>query len=51
MLYGATVLAGDYSRNGAVDAADFVLWRKSLGQTGSALPSDGNRNGSIEAGD
>jgi endoglucanase len=25
------VLAGDYSRNGVVDAADYVVWRKNLG--------------------
>jgi hypothetical protein len=42
---------GDYNRNGAVDAADYVVWRKSLGQTGTGLAADGNGNGEIDAGD
>jgi hypothetical protein len=29
-----TAAAGDYNRNGVADAADYVLWRKTLGQTG-----------------
>lgn len=29
-----TAVAGDYNRNGATDAADYVLWRNTLGQTG-----------------
>jgi hypothetical protein len=28
-------LKGDYNKNGVVDAADYVVWRKTLGQTGS----------------
>ena len=32
---------GDYSRNGFVDAADYVVWRKSLGQIGAGLMADG----------
>jgi hypothetical protein len=28
-----TAVAGDYNRNGEVDAADYVLWRHTLGQT------------------
>jgi hypothetical protein len=35
----AAVLAGDYSNNGAVDAADYVVWRKSQGTT-TSLPND-----------
>jgi hypothetical protein len=44
---------GDYNRNKKVDAADFVVWRKTLGQTGVPLGSgaDGNKNGTIDAGD
>jgi hypothetical protein len=33
-----TAVAGDYNRNGETDAADYVLWRKTLGSTGP----DGN---------
>jgi hypothetical protein len=43
--------AGDYNRNGIVDAADYVLWRKTLGQTGRGLPADGNDSGEVESGD
>ena len=28
---GPSVLAGDFNRNGVVDAADYVVWRKGLG--------------------
>jgi hypothetical protein len=35
-------LTGDYNGNGTVDAADYVIWRNSMGATGSALPADGN---------
>ncbi len=34
-----TTLAGDYSGNGVVDAADYVLWRHAL-ETSAALPHD-----------
>lgn len=44
-------LAGDYNLNGVVDAADYVVWRNSLGQVGTALAADGNANGSIDPGD
>jgi hypothetical protein len=37
-------LTGDYSRNGAVDAADYVMWRKTTGQTGTDLAADGDGN-------
>jgi hypothetical protein len=46
-------LAGDYNRDGTVDAADYVLWRKTLGQMG--LPpysgADGDGDGNILAAD
>jgi T5SS/PEP-CTERM-associated repeat protein len=44
-------LAGDYNLNGAVDAADYVVWRKTLGQTGDGLPADGDGDGMIDTGD
>ena len=42
---------GDYNRDGAVDAADYVAWRKSLGQTGLGLAADGNFNSEVDAAD
>jgi hypothetical protein len=44
-------LTGDYNRNGVVDAADYIVWRNSRGQTASGLPADGNGNGTIDAED
>jgi hypothetical protein len=43
--------AGDYNHNGAADAADYVLWRDTLGQMGAGLAADGNGSGQIDAGD
>lgn len=33
---------GDYNADGTVNAADYVVWRNSLGATGANLPADGN---------
>jgi PEP-CTERM motif len=41
-LYGAVAAAGvtgDYNNNGVVDAADYVVWRKNLGQS-VTIPND-----------
>jgi Dockerin type I domain len=47
----ATVgLTGDYNHNGVVDAADYTVWRDSLGST-TNLAADGNGNGVIDSGD
>jgi T5SS/PEP-CTERM-associated repeat protein len=42
---------GDYNHNGIVDAADYTVWRDSLGQSGTGLAADGNASGTIDAGD
>lgn len=43
------VLAGDYNRDGTVDAADYIVWRKNLGQAAAAGTSaDGDFNGTID---
>jgi hypothetical protein len=34
-----------------VDAADYVLWRNTLGQSGAGLAADGNGNNTIDTGD
>ena len=58
-------LAGDYNNNGTVDAADYVLWRKTggsqddyetwrahFGETaGNVTPGDFNNDGSVDAAD
>jgi uncharacterized protein YkwD len=38
-LIQAAMLLGDYNQNGAVDMADYVVWRKKFG-SGTALPND-----------
>ena len=49
----STAPTGDYNHNGFVDAADYVVWRKTL--DGSASPAgsgaDGNQNFLIDTGD
>jgi hypothetical protein len=44
-------LAGDYNGDSIVDAADYTVWRDSLGAMGGNLPADGNGSGSVDAGD
>jgi len=44
------VLAGDYTGDGVVNAADFVLWRRTLGST-MELAADGNHNGIVDQAD
>jgi hypothetical protein len=50
-LYTPPPLVGDYNRNGAIDGAEYIVWRNTLNQTGSGLPADGNNNGVIDTGD
>jgi YD repeat-containing protein len=47
------VLPGDYNVNGVVDSSDYVLWRKTLNQTGVTpyTGADGNGSGSITQAD
>lgn len=45
-------LAGDYNRDGTVDATDYVLWRKNAAQYVLQYSgADGNGSGIIDAGD
>jgi hypothetical protein len=49
---GASVTtAGDYNKNGVVDAADYVVWRETLSQMGPNLAADGNANNQVDPGD
>jgi len=38
---------GDYNFNGVVDAADYTVWRNTLGQSGTGLAADGDGNGAV----
>jgi hypothetical protein len=38
----AVGLPGDYNVNGIVDAADYVVWRNMVGQSGPGLAADGS---------
>jgi hypothetical protein len=45
-------LAGDYNRDGVVNAADYTTWRNSLGElVANYNAADGNGNGRIDEGD
>jgi hypothetical protein len=45
-----TSLPGDFNLNGFVDAADYSVWRKSVGATGTN-PADADGNGVVDQGD
>jgi mannan endo-1,4-beta-mannosidase len=42
---------GDFNRDGTVNAADYTIWRESLGQIGFGLVADANINGEVDVGD
>jgi phospholipase/lecithinase/hemolysin len=42
---------GDFNHDLVVDAADYVVWRNTLGRMGAGLAADGNGNGTIDFGD
>jgi glycoprotein endo-alpha-1,2-mannosidase len=49
LLRAATALAGDFNRDGTVDAADYVIWRDTLSQ--AVMPfsgADGDGDGSVD---
>src|SRR5262245_53026718 len=48
--YSLVIAAGDYDGSGTVDAADYTVWRKTLGSTDD-LRADGNGNLVIDDGD
>jgi hypothetical protein len=51
MGYPLAQRPGDYNDDSAVDAADYVLWRSSLGQVGANLPADGNLDNRVDTSD
>ena len=49
---GVVRLEGDYNENFVVDAADYTVWRKTLGQTLAFYNgADGNGNGAVDQAD
>jgi Zinc carboxypeptidase/Cytosolic carboxypeptidase N-terminal domain len=42
---------GDYTGDGVVDASDYVLWRKTFGESGLGLMADGSGNGEVDQAD
>jgi hypothetical protein len=44
----AAFLAGDYNRDGSVNAVDYTVWRNTLGSAEMPLAADGDGNGVIE---
>ena len=49
-LFFGGELAGDYNGDGSVDAADYTVWRDSLGSE-TNLAADGNHNGVVDTDD
>ena len=44
-------LPGDFNQDGVVDAADYVLWRNTKGQTGTGLAADGDDDQTVDQAD
>jgi hypothetical protein len=40
LTVGPPILAGDYNNDGIVDSADYVVWKKNIGQPSQTLPND-----------
>ena len=40
LTVGPSILAGDYNNDGIVNAADYVVWQKNVGQPSQTLPND-----------
>jgi hypothetical protein len=46
-----TGIPGDFNLNGLVDAADYTLWRDTLGRTGAGLAADASGNNIVDTSD
>ncbi|MGE3639876.1 MAG: hypothetical protein AB7G28_15075, partial [Pirellulales bacterium] len=44
------IFGGDYNKNGLVDAADYTVWRNTLGSS-TDLRADGNKSGTVDDAD
>jgi ABC-type cobalt transport system substrate-binding protein len=48
----SNLLPGDFNRDGSVDAADYVVWRRSNGQSTTFFTgADGNGSGAVDTAD
>lgn len=47
LITPGAAIPGDYNADGTVDAADYSVWRDTLGQTGTSLGADGDRDGAV----
>jgi hypothetical protein len=50
-LLATLTVAGDYNNDGLVNAADYTVWRDSLGQTGTGLAADGDGDNDVDSDD
>jgi glucose/arabinose dehydrogenase len=50
VLRVVALLDGDYNADGSVDAADYVVWRNSVDETGRGLAADGTGAGGLPDG-
>jgi cyclophilin family peptidyl-prolyl cis-trans isomerase len=46
-----SVARADFNRDGVVDTADYILWRKNFNRTGTGLLADGNGDGKVDNAD
>jgi hypothetical protein len=51
IVLGPPPATGDYNDDGIVNAADYVVWRNSVGHMGVGLAADGDGDGEINDGD
>ena len=49
-ITAASTLRSDFNGDGEVDAADYVIWRKQVGQSGAGLLADGTGPGGLPDG-
>jgi hypothetical protein len=50
-LLASLTTPGDYTGDGLVDAADYTVWRDTMGQMGTDLAADGNGDDKVDAAD
>jgi MprA protease rhombosortase-interaction domain-containing protein len=51
MLPPTLTSQGDFNKDGEVNSADYVVWRNTIGQSGSNLAADGNGNYQVDVDD
>jgi alpha-tubulin suppressor-like RCC1 family protein len=51
LLLAEPALPGDFNKDGIVDSADYVVWRKTSGQSGAVLAADGDQDHQIDTDD